>query len=80
MRTGTTFFYLDTKKIRDRQEFYEVIEVPVYNNNLFKADEKAKRIADILGKRLAGGLFDGRYKPSDFEKNYTIYKYQIKEK
>jgi hypothetical protein len=77
MRTGTTFFYLDTKKIKDRQEFYEVIEVPVYNNNLFEADEKAKRLSDILGERLAGGLFDGKCKPYDFETNYTIYKYQL---
>ena len=77
MRTGTYYFYFDSTKIKDRKEYYEVVEVPVYNNNIFEADEKAKRLADMLGKRLAGGMFNGTCKPYNFETNYTIYKYQM---
>jgi len=77
MRTGTYYFYIDSKKVIDHKSRYEVIEVPVYNDWIPAAEEKAEQLARIMGKKLAGGLFNGTCKPHDFERNYTIYKYQM---
>lgn len=77
MRTGTCYFYLDTKKKIKYEWKYEVIEVPVYNHWISASEEKAKKLAKILDKKLAGGFFVGTKKPHDFKENFTIYKYQL---
>lgn len=80
MKTGKSYFYLDNiiKKERKEsgllEEFFTVIEVNIFNGNLDNADRKARTIALKLKKKLAGGYFDEKCKPYNFNSHYTVIK------
>lgn len=79
MQTDTIYFYLNnTTKVKNEnnglfEEFYSVVKVPIFNNNIDRGERKARTIAKRLGLGLAGGYFVASAKPYDFKRNYKVY-------
>jgi len=74
MKTEKYYFYIDIKDVRDGEEFYKVIEVQSFNNDVDEADRKARTIAIKRGEELAGGYFSENCMPYDIKEHYTIIK------
>jgi hypothetical protein len=79
MKTGKGYFYANKTVLipgnsgRMAHEHFTVYEVNIFNNNIDKADRKAKTVNDKLGySKMPGGYFSGKCIPYNFQEDYTV--------